>query len=120
MIVNVSSRSYDYKFFNNNVIEYEWRDHLSPTLSTLWDIGREMYEYLKSNCFVIEENKKNVVAVHCNHGKGRTGTSIISFLLFTGFFEKYDEALNFYNMRRFVSLTYGVSQPCQKRYLSYF
>jgi protein-tyrosine phosphatase len=79
-----------------------------------------MYEYLKSKWFVIAENKKNVVAVHCNHGKGRTGTTIICFLMFTGFFHKYDEALKFYNMRRFVSLTYGVSQPCQKRYLNYF
>jgi hypothetical protein len=40
--------------------------------------------------------------------------------MFTGFFEKFDEALTFYNKRRFVSLTYGVSQPCQKRYLNYF
>jgi protein-tyrosine phosphatase len=76
--------------------------------------------FSKVPCLLTQENKHNVVAVHCNHGKGRTGTTIIAFLMFTGFFEKFDEALTFYNKRRFISLTYGVSQPCQKRYLGYF
>ena len=60
------------------------------------------------------------MAVHCNHGKGRTGTTIIAFLIYTGFFNKFTDALEFYNKRRFISKTYGVSQPCQKRYLEYF
>lgn len=41
---------------------------------------------LKVLIFYHLENKDNVVAVHCNHGKGRTGTTIISFLMFIGFF----------------------------------
>ena len=28
------------------------------------------------------ESKDGVIAVHCNHGKGRTGTSIIAFMLY--------------------------------------
>ena len=31
------------------------------------------------------EDKNRVVAVHCNHGKGRTGTAIISFFLLIGY-----------------------------------
>jgi len=32
-------------------------------------------------------NPEAVVAVHCNHGKGRTGTAIISILLYLGIFK---------------------------------
>lgn len=65
------------------------------------------------------ETPTGVVAVHCNHGKGRTGTSIISYMLFTRQFKDADEALAFYNKRRFIIDTYGVDQPCQRRYLDY-
>jgi protein-tyrosine phosphatase len=34
------------------------------------------------------DNKTGVVAFHCNHGKGRTGTAIISFMLYMSLFEK--------------------------------
>lgn len=64
-------------------------------------------------------HQNGVVAVHCNHGKGRTGTAIISFMLYVGFQEKAEEALSFYNQRRFNVTTYGVDQPCQTRYLKY-
>lgn len=63
--------------------------------------------------------KDGVVAVHCNHGKGRTGTAIISFILYMGLYEKAQDALTFYNCRRFISNNYGVDQPCQTRYLTY-
>jgi protein-tyrosine phosphatase len=39
------------------------------------------------------ENNDNVVIMHCNHGKGRTGTIIVSLLLFANFFTHVDEAL---------------------------
>lgn len=60
-----------------------------------------------------------MIAVHCNHGKGRTGTAIISILLYIAFRKTAEEALQFYNSRRFSSETYGVDQPCQTRYLGY-
>ena len=38
-------------------------------------------------------NDKNVVAVHCNHGKGRTGTAIIAYLLYSNKFTSVKDAL---------------------------
>ena len=49
------------------------------------------------------DNEDGVVAVHCNHGKGRTGTAIIAILLYMGLYKTADEALTFYNSRRFSS-----------------
>lgn len=57
--------------------------------------------------------------MHCNHGKGRTGTAIIAFILYVGYFTSAAECLNFYNRQRFNVQTYGVDQPCQRRYLNY-
>lgn len=57
--------------------------------------------------------------MHCNHGKGRTGTAIISILLYLGIYKNAQEALIFYNSRRFSTETYGVDQPCQTRYLGF-
>lgn len=60
-----------------------------------------------------------MISVHCNHGKGRTGTAIIAFMLYTKHFPTAEAALHFYNQKRFIVNTYGVDQPCQRRYLTY-
>ena len=60
-----------------------------------------------------------MVAVHCNHGKGRTGSAIIAFMLIVGYFSSATECLKEYNSRRFNKGTYGVDQPCQLRYLDF-
>ena len=60
-----------------------------------------------------------MIAIHCNHGKGRTGTAIISFMLLIGYIHEAEECLKLYNCKRFSSSDYGVDQPCQLRYLNY-
>lgn len=53
--------------------------------------------------FFNAENGSGVVAVHCNHGKGRTGTAIIGFMLYMALYERAADALAFYNSQRFSS-----------------
>ena len=64
-------------------------------------------------------DNRNTVVVHCNSGKGRTGTAICAILLYMGYCENMDETLRFFGHQRFVCGK-GVSQPCQLRYLYYF
>ena len=52
-------------------------------------------------------------------GKGRTGTGIVSLLLYSGFVDNIDDGLKYYGWKRFSSGT-GVTQPCQLRYIYYF
>ena len=68
----------------------------------------------------LAESDKRVSVVHCNHGKGRTGTLICCFLLYSGYFKTAEEALRFYAMKRYEKSGYGVTQPCQIKYIKYF
>lgn len=67
----------------------------------------------------LKQNVDNIVAINCRAGKGRTGTVICCYLLFSGRFDKPEDALDYYSKKRF-SLGEGVTQPSQKRYVYYF
>jgi phosphatidylinositol-3,4,5-trisphosphate 3-phosphatase and dual-specificity protein phosphatase PTEN len=56
---------------------------------------QEMYEFLKAD-------PKNVVAIHCNSGKGRAGTSTCCLLLYCGFFDNINDCAKMFNSRRFT------------------
>ena len=44
----------------------------------------------------LAEDPKNVCAVHCKAGKGRTGLVLASFLMYSKMFATADEALLYY------------------------
>ncbi|EGR33452.1 phosphatidylinositol- -trisphosphate 3-phosphatase, putative [Ichthyophthirius multifiliis] len=104
LIVNLSGRKYDYSKFDNKVVDYEWEDHHSPPIDTLFQIS----------------NTKNVVVIHCLAGKGRTGTIICCYLIYSGKFKTPEDALYYYSKKRFEKEGVGVNQPCQVRYVHYF
>ena len=113
-LINTSERAtYDKEtYFNNQASEYHWPDHHGPPFHYCFQIAKECYRFLQGD-------PENVIIVHCNSGKGRTGTGICAFLLFCGFFDNVDDCVRFYGHRRFTTGK-GVSQPCQLRYLYYF
>ena len=110
-IYNLSNREYNYQKFKGEVISYNWEDHHAPPLKMLFEICADMYSYLL--------NPSNVVVVHCNAGKGRTGTSIAWFLMYSGLSKNSQDAIRYYGRKRF-STGLGITQPCQIRYVRYF
>lgn len=112
LVINLSYKSYDNSKFNNNVSEYKLVDHHAPSLSSLFEICQEIHKYLTGDI-------NNVVAVNCRAGKGRTGTVICCYLLYTGRFSSPDEVFTYYSIKRFFKGE-GVTQPSQRRYVEYF
>lgn len=109
---NLSGITYNYEKFENRVQDFPWEDHHAPSLDLLFQACQHMYSWLM-------EDPRNVVAVHCKAGKGRTGTLICCFLLFSGRFANPTDAMDYYRLRRF-SLGGGVTHPSQQRYIHYF
>jgi len=91
---------------------YPFEDHNAPTLAQLLDICKDMQDFL-------DEDDRNVVAVHCKAGKGRTGTVIAAYMLYANEFDASDEALAYFGVCRTVNGK-GVTIPSQIRYVEYF
>ncbi|KAL4497259.1 hypothetical protein ABPG72_011194 [Tetrahymena utriculariae] len=113
LIINLSGRKYDYSKFQDKVLDYEWEDHHSPPINTLFIICEKIHQFLK-------KKKENVAIIHCLAGKGRTGTIICCYMIYSGRFETPQEALLYYGKKRFLQEGLGVNQPCQIRYVYYF
>lgn len=88
-IYNMSGRSYDTSKFSGEVESYDWEDHHAPEITILFQSWDSMYKYLL-------KDEENVVVIHCNAGKGRTGTSIAWLLIYSGLAFNAKDAIEYY------------------------
>ncbi|KAK2148601.1 hypothetical protein LSH36_489g00006 [Paralvinella palmiformis] len=118
MIFNLcSERMYDESIFQNRVARYRVDDHNVPKL-------RDLVDFVQTAKGWLGKDPKNVIAVHCKGGKGRTGTFICTWLVENGTFEEAKQSLDYFGDRRTdlsVGSKYqGVETPSQGRYVGYY
>ncbi|GLE04203.1 hypothetical protein PINS_up013114 [Pythium insidiosum] len=112
MIWNLSEETYDYTFFENQVLEFNFPGHPAPPLGLMFKICSSIESWL-------EADEKNIAAVHCLTGKGRTGTVIACYLAWVGQFPNAMEALEYVAEQRNSSVE-KLTIPSQRRYIQYF
>jgi len=113
MVYNLSERAYDTSKLNDQVLDFGWPDHQAPPLKLLFAICKSIDSWLRSE-------DKNVVVIHCKGGKGRTGTVICSYFLYSGLCKTADEAVSRFGSKRMAGEKVGVTQPSQRRFIKYF
>ncbi|RLN53873.1 hypothetical protein BBJ28_00008005 [Nothophytophthora sp. Chile5] len=108
MIWNLSEEAYDYAYFDNQVLEFNFPGHPAPPL------GIYHLLLLPESCCADE---KNLAAIHCLTGKGRTGTVIACYLAWVGRFPNAMESLEYVAEQRQTSVE-KLTIPSQRRYRS--
>eukprot|EP00993_Chasmostoma_nieuportense_P000986 NODE_1905_length_1339_cov_33.605611_g1810_i0.p1 GENE.NODE_1905_length_1339_cov_33.605611_g1810_i0~~NODE_1905_length_1339_cov_33.605611_g1810_i0.p1 ORF type:complete len:411 (-),score=103.41 NODE_1905_length_1339_cov_33.605611_g1810_i0:107-1222(-) len=105
-------RSYPPLTFDGNWEQFGFMDHNPPPLSMFLPFCTNVKQYLDSD-------DRNTAALHCKAGKGRTGTMISAYLLYTGAFSKAADAMDFFGRQRTTD-GQGVTIPSQRRYVQYW
>ena len=103
-------------FYPNNTFYqqgcFAFQDHEAPPLNLIHPFCEDAKKFL-------DLDDKNVVAIHCKAGKGRTGTFISCLLLYLNIFDNAADCLKYYGMMR-VENGRGVTVPSQIRYVFYY
>ena len=102
-----SERLYDVSKFPGPVATYPFDDHNSPPFSLIQLFCEDVHRHVTSD-------PRNMVAVHCKAGKGRTGVMICCYLLYCGRFATADAAMQYYGIAR-TKNGKGVTIPSQQR-----
>eukprot|EP00468_Gymnochlora_sp_CCMP2014_P000682 CAMPEP_0167742728 /NCGR_PEP_ID=MMETSP0110_2-20121227/1601_1 /TAXON_ID=629695 /ORGANISM="Gymnochlora sp., Strain CCMP2014" /LENGTH=2041 /DNA_ID=CAMNT_0007626979 /DNA_START=27 /DNA_END=6152 /DNA_ORIENTATION=+ len=106
------SHQYDPSVFHGNLMSFPIFDHNPCPLFMIADFCLQTEAFLK-------EDEKNVVAVHCKAGKGRTGFMVSCLLLHLGVDPTARHAVAHFTAKRCFEGT-ALNQPSQKRYVDYW
>ncbi|KAJ1609216.1 putative membrane bound phosphatase [Cryptosporidium canis] len=118
MVINLCNEREHYSLnYFHSIVSCPFPDHQVPTLGSLFIICFLVLNYLVSD-------SKNVVAVHCKGGKGRTGIVVVAWLLYSRLCSSLEEALEYYSNRRTDLSLPGriktIKNPSQIRFVQYF
>jgi len=106
-----SEREYEENTFEKEAY-FPFDDHQAPSLKLILPFCIDVEEWLKAD-------PENIAAIHCLAGKGRTGTMICCYLMYSNFLKSADDAIKFYGRMRTTNGK-GVTIPSQLRYIYYF
>lgn len=112
-----SERAYDESKFHLQTRRFRMDDHSPAELPVMLAFARDVHS------FIAENPRLNVAVIHCKGGKGRTGTMVCTYLIYSGIKKTADAALNHFGLIRTsddATSFQGVESPAQDRYVRYF
>ena len=109
-----SEREYEASRFGGRFKRFPFDDHQAPCpVKLIPDMCRDAQAFMK-------QDDRNVVAIHCKAGKGRTGLMVTCLLMITmPTLRCPDDALQFFGEAR-TNDGKGVTIPSQMRYVRYW
>jgi len=112
------------KFVTGHVSHFYVQDHMPPTFNDLVSFLGIAQSWFSSHQDPNMEAPVRVIAIHCRGGKGRTGSFICCWLLYTKHVRSAAHALQRFEYKRTdkqvsSAKTQGVDTPSQRRYVGY-